>query len=337
MDNLNDPKIRGLVNQITSESANIQRAMRYCLKCGNKANDEIEKDALKQRSAAIRTALLSRRKTAKQAVETDAIKDLSPAAQESTQTIANLSDGDLDAMIAEDIKKQKAKIVEGIKKDLAVRETYLELYAKKMKIKLDQIDMAAFLEQYQKLQADIEGNIKAIMEKADKCTAVGLNAAETSLAQAERDRELGKENARLIVEFIYSDEDFQELVRQSIEAKFSNGRLEFDPNPEPLLPVPTYPQMSAEMNGYNIYAWVKKSQFDEMQAAPGASPTKAIHISEDGKYVLVNYLPLSPNDKDVGITNNSGNHFEKWIDVDDYPRLARAVRHQRLHGVNNTR
>ena len=128
MDNLNDPKIRGLVNQITSESANIQRAMRYCLKCGNKANDEIEKDALKQRSAAIRTALLSRRKTAKKAVETDAIKDLSPAAQESTQTIANLSDGGLDAMIAEDIKKQKAKIVEGIKKDLAVRETYLELY-----------------------------------------------------------------------------------------------------------------------------------------------------------------------------------------------------------------
>jgi hypothetical protein len=99
-----------LVNQITSESANIQRAMRYCLKCGNKANDEIEKDALKQRSAAIRTALLSRRKTAKKAVETDAIKDLSPAAQESTQTIANLSDGDLDAMIAEDLNDSQLKL-----------------------------------------------------------------------------------------------------------------------------------------------------------------------------------------------------------------------------------
>ncbi len=204
LDNLNDPKIRGLVNQITSESANIQRAIDYCLKYGNKTDDEIEEDALKQRSATIRAALLSRQKTAKATVQAGAIKDLPPAAQKSTQTMVDLSDAGLEAMVVADIKKQRAKSVEAIKEDLAVRETYLELYAKKMKTKRDQIDMAAFLEQYQKLQADIEGNIKAIMEKADKIKgSSGLNAAETSLARAERDRELGKENARLI-EFIVS-------------------------------------------------------------------------------------------------------------------------------------
>ena len=155
LDNLNDPKIRGLVNQITSESANIQRAIGYCLKYGNKANGEIEADYLKQRSATIRTGLLSRRTTAKAAVQTGTIKDLPPAAQESTQTMANLSDAALDAMVVADTQSQKANIVKAMKKDLAAREAYLELYAKKMKIKRDQIDMAAFLEQYQKLQADI--------------------------------------------------------------------------------------------------------------------------------------------------------------------------------------
>jgi len=138
--------------------------------------------------------------------------------------------------------------------------------------------------------------------------------------------------SQLIHDF-YAGDDFKKLVEKDMKDKFQSGELEFDPNKDWRFVVPTYPAIMGVLNSYNIYAWVTSSQFSNMQAAKGADRNATpIFKTEDDQYVLTNFLPVSRSAKRIGLLNKNGGHFEKWIEADDYPRLARAIRHNQKYG-----
>jgi hypothetical protein len=94
----------------------------------------------------------------------------------------------------------------------------------------------------------------------------------------------------------------------------------------------------AHIYNYNIYAWISKSLFDSQYATRevlhnrlkkmvtfnGLTP---IRTSNDGRSVLINLIYNSDSAKDVHLINTSGGHYEKFIRRDDFPAIARAVRH----------
>ena len=343
LDNLVEPEILAMADRNVSCSSDIRRLIDRYVKYRGKTRDELVGALVAERLEAEKVTLRSRRAASLKIEEKD---------RNSRQVdLAKLSDQDIE----DKIEAQKGEITKDqqaeVSKMVGQKNFYAGLYAKRHKIENLLTGDAEekkrffdrFLDEYAQLMAEVlrvekETGEQIEKHKADKGIKGEVSdddAAMVSVMRRDLERQRWQAQARLI-SFIYSLEDFQELVRKSMGEKFSSGELEFDPNPDWDLRVPTYPQMLAELNGYNIYAWVTKSQFERMQRARGASTANPVHQSEDGEYILANYLNGSPNGKDVGLLNKSGGHFEKWIAAGDYARLARAARHQKTYSLPDT-
>jgi len=344
LDNLGEPEILAMADSnLRFGSDDIQAVMNDWVRFAGKQNPEIAKILLQERLVGVKKTLEGSRDTA-----------LAVGAGERSAYQKEMA-----ALTGKDIEKRVETAGAKLDRDMQVMarelsgrvQSYINLYAKKNKIDIEKLKddekSAVYRKlhaEYRKLKAQIsvraaEIDAEFVQRKAD----IGIvgrvpdnRAAEVAVLERPFFRRRA-ENSIKLLQFIYPDEDLRELVRQSMGEKFAVGELEFDPNPDWHLRVPTYPQMLAELNGYNIYAWVPKSQFDRMQRAREASVANPIHTSEDGEYILVNYLNGSPNGKDVGLLNKGGYHFEKRIPAGDYAGLARAVRHQKTYGVSDTR
>ncbi len=331
LDNLVELEILAMADRNVSCSADIRRILDRSLEFSGKNIGEVVGVLVTERLEAEKATLRSRRATSLKVPEKD--RNLIQI------DLAKLSDQNIEERIeARKVQIKKDQRAE-VRKIMNQRDVYAKLYAKKHGIKAEGQDFFdRFFGEYADLMKQIKAEEEAIDAQIDqgkkKIGIVGDvsdgDAATVSAMRRDLERQKWQASSRF-VQFIYPLADFQEVVRQSMAVKFSSGELEFDPNPDWHLRVPTYPQMLAELNGYNIYAWVLKSQFERMQRARGASEANPIHTSEDGKYILVNYLNGSPNGKPMGLLNKSGGHFEKWIAA-DHARLARAVRHQNVYG-----
>ena len=339
LDNLGEPEILAMVdNNLRFGSDNIQAAMNAWVRFSGMKNSKIAKVLLKEKLAGVKKTLEGSRTDA---LAVDAGKR-SPYQQE----MAALTDKNIE----ERVKAAEAKLgkqAQEAAQELSDRiDYYIDLYAKKHGIDregLSEVEQLEFYRklyaEYEKLKAQISVEAAAIdAEFAQRKAEIGIvgrvpddRNAEVAVLERPFFRKRAESLTKLL-QFIYPDEDFRKAAEESMGKKFKGGELEFDPNPDWHLRGSTYPQILAELNGYNIYAWVTKSQFERMQREGEGSVANPIHTSEDGEYILITYLSSSPNGKSMGLLNKHGRHFEKWIAAGDYGRLARAVRHQNVFG-----
>jgi len=132
-----------------------------------------------------------------------------------------------------------------------------------------------------------------------------------------------------LLSFVYPMDHLKQVVKRSIEQKFSAGLLEFDPTPSWSDAKATYPQILAKLYGINISNWVSMAYFASLQQR---NPTVAIHETEDQRYCLVDYLHGDNAFRSVNTVNISGLHYEKLIEAGDYCAIAKAIRHQNAYG-----
>ncbi|RZI45663.1 hypothetical protein [Candidatus Finniella inopinata] len=344
IDNLCEPEILAMADSnLQSGSADIKAVLGNWQKLRDKSDTDIKDDFLKE-------ALVTRRRT----LEGSKAFALAVSENKRSDHQKKMADLDIDKTLAiekEEIrKKQEARALEILKQ----REAYLELYAKNKNIDISRYKkgeatarkelLDRFFAEYdiiiKAISADEKRIDSAIEQRKTELGMAGIvsesNAHNVAIATINLQRQKLQAQNRL-VQFIYPIEDFKKVVENDMKQKFDDGELEFDPNPDWALRTPSYPQIIAEMNNYNIYAWVTKSQFDRMQREEGADVASPVYQTSDGEYVLVQYLPGGERGKSISLLNKYGGHFEKWIEADDYPRLARAVRHKQLHGVDDTR
>jgi hypothetical protein len=350
LDNSHEPEILALTDRnVVGGSANIKKTIDDAIRFSGKQTREIAEALLTERLDNEQKILRERQRTA---WATEASKR-----QPYQVALAAMSEADIIAAVEIDRGKHEAASQKTAQELVDKFFFYLSLYAKKKGRKLedirkDQSDFRSFLTQfvseYQALNEKVtesEAKITRAFEETTSPMREGGSATgkvidtfndRVSLLENKASHEKWLAQAQFVT-FIYPDGDWREMVGESLTAKFRAGELEFDPNPDWLLKIATYPQILAILNGYNIYAWVSSAVFQRMQTEKGGHTTDPLQRSEDGNYFLINYLEGSEHGKPIGLVNMYGNHFEKWIDADDYSRLARAVRHQRRYSLPNTR
>ncbi len=341
LDNLEEPEIFVWADRNTAESAHIRRIMDITVGDGYKTAIEIQTFLINQQIQAKMNRLKELRD---QAIFID------PSKQGKEQKeVYNKTDNELQQIIDTKFLATFTQTAEKNAKAFAVeREDYLNLYAQKNNLNRNSSDfITRFQEEYNDLLKSIKLNNQKIdneFEEARKREKFppkvdekdNETASQVSLLRQPYELRMKTEDARL-TSFFYSPQEFKKVVQQSLNAKFSRGELEFDPNRDWSIDVVTYPQLLAILNNHNIYAWVTTSLFQNLQRQRGASGATSIHATEDGLYQLINYLEGGKKAKNISLINKSGGHFEKWLDSNDYFHLARSLRHKQKYHLGNTR
>lgn len=174
----------------------------------------------------------------------------------------------------------------------------------------------------------------------------GFNAQQRTLKTIEIESDLSRQ--------FYSLEVFRSIIWQDMHNVFAQKDsggiwdisvsenqelLEFPPNPEWQITLPTYPLLIAKLNGYSIGGWTSKSYLGTLQTGRvGNDRIRPIYQTEnDEEYALVSYIPTTEDAKRVDVVNLGGGHFEKLIRSYDRPQGVRALRHKSTYRVGDTR
>ncbi len=152
-----------------------------------------------------------------------------------------------------------------------------------------------------------------------------------------------------LTKLFYSLTDFQEIIAQDMHNVFaqsdsgktadvdqgeSSELLEFPPNPEWRINIPSYPFLMAKLNNYSIGGWTSKNYLRILQAGRvDGDEIVPLYETEDGKeYALVSYISTTEDAKRIDVTNLGGGHFEKLIRAGDRPQAVRALLHVTTYG-----